>query len=128
LFYYSPNFSFESFIPTDELANGALPSNENTTRRISRRNDKNPNQQTKPSFERVNHYAEPRDRISHQPSNKINRKQQQFNTNHHIQPTNHMINTRSKLFSLSIFELFFFFSSTNLSFSIYFILSTTTIN
>ncbi|CAF0769831.1 unnamed protein product [Adineta steineri] len=105
-----PNFSFQSFIPTDELANGAIttlnPSVENTTRRISRRNDKNPNQSisttTKPSFERTNYYSETRNKLSNQPFNKPNRKQQHFSTNQHIQQTNfhpssHIINTRAQL-------------------------------
>jgi len=103
-----PNFSFQNFIPIDELSNGAMtnlnPPIENTTRRITHRNNKNhSNQQTfiiaKPSFERANHYTETRDKIP----NKINRKQQQqrFNTNHHvqqtnIQPSNHFINTRTQ--------------------------------
>ncbi len=104
----SPNFSFQNFIPTDELPNGAItnvnPPIENSTRRISHRNNKYPNQQTfiatKPSFERPNHYNETREKIP----NKINRKQQRFNTNHHIQQTNiqaasHFINTRSKILS-----------------------------
>ncbi len=108
-FFSSPNFSFQNFIPTDELSNGAVttlnPPIENSTRRISHRNQKNLNQQTfittKPSFERANHYVETREKISNQSSNKINRKQQRFNTNHHIQqtniqPTSHFINTRSK--------------------------------
>lgn len=56
---------------------------------------------TKTSLERPNHHAETRDRISNQSSNKINRKQQRFNTNHHAQqintqPSTHIINTRSK--------------------------------
>jgi hypothetical protein len=109
LFRFSPNFSFQNFIPADELPNGATTTTttlnapiENPTRRISHRNNKNhSNQQTfiptKPSFERINHYAETRDRIP----NKINRKQQRFNTNQNIQQTNiqatsHFINTRSK--------------------------------
>jgi len=107
-FLSSPNFSFQNFIPTDELPNGAItnvnPPIENSTRRISHRNNKYPNQQTfiatKPSFERPNHYNETREKIP----NKINRKQQRFNTNHHIQQTNiqaasHFINTRSKILS-----------------------------
>jgi hypothetical protein len=107
VFFSSPDFSFQNSIPTDESPNGALPTNETTTRRISRRNDKNPNQQTKPSFERVNHYTETRDRISHQSSNKINRKQQHFNTNHHvqqanIQPSSHMISTRGILLFIHV--------------------------
>ena len=109
LFSSSPNFSFQNLIPTDELPNGASttsnPPIENTTRRTTRRNDKNPHQQpftaTKSSFERTNHYTETRDRVSNQPTNKINRKQQHFNTNHYtqqanIQPSSHMISARSK--------------------------------
>jgi hypothetical protein len=106
--FSSPNFSFQNFIPTNELPNGAIttlnPAMENSTRRITHRNNKNPNQQTfittKPSFERANHYTETREKMS----NKINRKQR-FNTNHHIQqiniqPSSHFINTRSKFFFL----------------------------
>ncbi|CAF4041379.1 unnamed protein product [Rotaria sp. Silwood2] len=99
-----PNFSFQNFIPNDESSNGAITtlnsSIENTTRRISsRRNEKNSNQKT--SFERTNHYNETRDRIANQSSNKINRKQQRFNTSHHtqqtnIQPSTHIINTRTQ--------------------------------
>lgn len=109
--------SFQNFIPTDELPNGAMPivnpSVDNTTRRISRRNDKNANQSTfiptKPFFERANHYADTRDKISNQPfNNKLNRKQQRFNANQHaqqtnIQPSSHIINTRGKSPSLTCF-------------------------
>ncbi len=116
LLFPSPNYSFQNFIPTDELPNGAVttlnPSVENPTRRITRRNDKNPNQSTfttaKPSFERANYYVETRDKISNQPFNKLNRKQQRFTTNQHahqtnIQPASHIINTRSKRPSLTCF-------------------------
>ncbi|CAF0891362.1 unnamed protein product [Rotaria sordida] len=94
-----PNFSFQNLIPNDESSNGAITTSnssiENTTRRITRRNEKNPNQKT--SFERTNHYNETRDRIA----NKLNRKQQRFHTNHHtqqtnIQPSTHIINTRTQ--------------------------------
>ena len=100
----SPNFSFENFIPIDELPNGASlpinPATEIPTRRIPHRNTKTTNSQsfhsTKPSFERANHYVETREKFP----NKFNRKQR-FNTNHHIQPTNfqpssQFINTRGK--------------------------------
>lgn len=118
---FSPSFSFQSFIPVDELSNGATAalnsSIESTTRRISRRNDKTSYTQpsttiitTKPSFERTNNYTESRDKTS---SNKINRKQQRFNTNHHtqqttIQPQTHIINPRSK--SLAFINLFIYFN------------------
>jgi hypothetical protein len=105
--FSSPNFSFENFIPIDELPNGATitanPSNENSTRRITHRNNKNPNQQTFPSTKSsTNQYVETRDKIP----NKFNRKQR-FNTNHHVQqtnfqPANQFINTRSNLFSRDI--------------------------
>ncbi|CAF1530289.1 unnamed protein product [Rotaria magnacalcarata] len=113
-----PSFSFQTCIPVDESFNGATAtlnsSIENTTRRISRRNDKNPNPQpstttiaaptptpTKSTFERPNHYTETRDKISNQPPSKINRKQQRVNTNYHpqqtnIQPATHIINTRTQ--------------------------------
>ncbi|CAF1168293.1 unnamed protein product, partial [Adineta ricciae] len=105
-----PNLSFEHFIPTDELPDGAMPvsnfSVENATRRISRRNEKNPTQTTaistnKASFDRSNHYSEQRDKISNSSLNKFNRKQQRFNSHQHIQQTNihpssHLINPRAQ--------------------------------
>ncbi len=92
--FASPNFSFENFIPIDELPNGATinvnPPSENSTRRITHRNNKNQTSST-------NQYVETRDKVP----NKFNRKQR-FNTNHHVQqtnfqPTNQFINTRSNI-------------------------------
>jgi hypothetical protein len=91
--FASPNFSFENFIPIDELPNGATinvnPPSENSTRRITHRNNKNQTSST-------NQYVETRDKVP----NKFNRKQR-FNTNHHVQqtnfqPTNQFINTRTQ--------------------------------
>ena len=108
--FLSPNLSFEHFIPTDELSDGAMPvsnsSVENATRRIPRRNEKNPTQTNtfstnKASFDRSNHYSEQRDKISNSSLNKFNRKQQRFNSHQYIQqtsihPSSHLINPRGK--------------------------------
>jgi hypothetical protein len=105
----SPQLSFQTFIPADELSHGAVPtfnpSMEQTTRRISRRNDRAANQSamptTKPPFERPAHYSEPRDKTFNSLHTKPNRKQQRFNSNHYVQqttmhPSSHLINTRGK--------------------------------
>ncbi|UJR22825.1 hypothetical protein I4U23_025855 [Adineta vaga] len=103
-----PDLSFQNFIPADELSNGAVPTLnstvENSTRRVSRRNEKNSNQSTtsKPSFERSNYYTEHRDKTSNNSSlNKLYRKQQRFNSNQYVQQTNihpssHLINPRAQ--------------------------------
>lgn len=84
-----PNISFQNFIPTDELSNDIISalnaSIENSTFYNFRRNGNNFHQQTfKPSFE---HHVESAHRIPNQSFYKINRKQQRFNTNHHVQST-----------------------------------------
>ena len=99
-FFLSPNFSFENFIPTDELtpdaASNVNSSNENPIRRHAHRNAKASTQSTltstKPSFERPDQSAE-------KFPNKFNRKQR-FNPNQHVshanwQQASQLINMRS---------------------------------